>query len=166
MDFFFQVSNSLWTLDVTVLVIDMKHAEKKNGKFCCCDEEDMNKCEDYLNDLGKCRKKCDILFYVTVSPCTDSTNPGPCSVVTDDIQDAKNIDDYGLCFHFTTTAQARNVSKGSCSQSTCARFVCACLCMCVFVYVCVFVFVCVCVCLCALWSGCICKMKITSRAYM
>ena len=81
--FVFQVSNCLWTLDVTMLVIDMKHAEKRNGKFCCCDEDD-NKCENNPDDLGRCnKKKCCILFNVTVSPCTDSASLGACSVFTD-----------------------------------------------------------------------------------
>ena len=118
--FVFQVSSCQWMLDVTVFVIDMKHAKKKDGKFCCCD---IDECEDTLSELGTCGKRCDVLFHVTVSPCTDSTSPGPFSVFTDDIQNAKKLDDYGLCFHFTTTEQANDVRKCSCTQS-----ICACLC--------------------------------------
>ena len=130
--FVFQVSNCLWTLDVTVLVIDMKHAEKRNGQFCCCDQDE---CENDPNNLGICRKKCDVLFHVTVSPCTDSTSPKPCSVFTDEIEFDRDSDDYiyGYFFHFMTTAQAKKVGKCTYTQS-----MCVCLCMC----------------------GCKCKMKI------
>ena len=58
-----QVSNCLWTLDVTVLVIDMKHAEQRNGQFCCCDEEDT--CAANLTDLGTCEKN---VTYYLMSP--------------------------------------------------------------------------------------------------
>ena len=124
----FQVSNCLWTLDVTLFVIDMKHADKRNGKFCCCDEKMDNMCEDNLHNLGTCAEgKCDLLLSVTVSPCTESTSPGPCSVSTDEIKKAENIlGDYGLCFHFTTTEKANNVRKCSCIYSI---YVCACVCV-------------------------------------
>ena len=131
--FVFQVSNCQWTLDITVFVIDMKYAEKKDEKFCCCDTD---KCEDSLSTLGTCEKKCDILFHITVAPCTDITNPGPCSVFTDDMQNAENIDDYGFSFHFTTTAPATDVRKCSFTPS---------MGVCMFVF---FVYVCLCVCVC------------------
>ena len=94
------------------------HADKRNGKFCCCDEKQDNMCEDYLHNLGTCMEgKCDLLLSVTVSPCIESTNPGPCSVSTDEIKKAENIlGDYGLCFHFTTSEKANNVRKCSCTQ--------------------------------------------------
>ena len=105
------MSNCLWTLDVTLLVIDMKHAEKTNGHLCCCDVYDKH-CVDSLSELGTCEEgNCDRLFNVIVSPCTESTSSGPCSVFTDEIKDANNIGDYGLFFHFTTTSQANNVRK-------------------------------------------------------
>ena len=106
----FQVSNCLWTLDVTVLVIDIKHAEKKNGQFCCCDD---NECEDKLNDLDTCMEKCDLVFNVTVSPCTESSISGPCSLFTDQINNAKKFGDNGyyFIFHFTTSSQAKIVRK-------------------------------------------------------
>ena len=105
--FSFQVSNCLWTLDVTVLVIDMKHAEKRTGQFCCCDKD---KCEDSLSELGTCNEgECDIVFSVTVSPCTESSSPWPCSVSTVEVKNAENVGNYGYFFHFTTTAQANNV---------------------------------------------------------
>ena len=76
MNFSFKVANGLWILDVTVLVIDMKHAEKRNEEFCCCDRK---KCEDSLSELGTCKEgKCELLLSATVSPCT---SPAPCSIV-------------------------------------------------------------------------------------
>ena len=162
-----------------MFVIDMKHAEKREGKFCCCDEKNDNMCKDNLHDLGTCNEgKCDLMLNVTVSPCTESTSPGPCSVSTDEIKKpVKILGDYGLCFHFTTTEQANNVRKSSCTQRMCVFVyisicacvclciyvyvcVCVCACVCVFVYICLYVCVCVCVCMCALWYGCISKMKI------
>ena len=109
----FQVCNCLWTLDVIVLVIDMKHAEKRNGEFCCCDA-DQKDCEDSLSALGTCEEgKCDLLLSVTVSPCIESSNHEVCSVVTDEITDAKMFGDNGYYFisHFTTTTQAEIVRK-------------------------------------------------------
>ena len=106
--FSFQVSNCLWTLDVTVLVIDMKHVEKTFGEFCCCDTSE---CADSLIELGACEARCDLLLNVTISPCTESTNPGSCSVITDGITNAQKFGDYGYFFYFTTTSQANNVRK-------------------------------------------------------
>ena len=106
------MSNCLWTLNVTVLVIDMKHAKKRNyERFCCCD--DINKdCENSLSELGTCEAgNCDIIFNVTVSPCTESTNPGPCSISTDEEMDAETFGGIGYLFVFTTTAQANNVRE-------------------------------------------------------
>ena len=97
--FSFKVSNCLWTLDVTVLVIDMKHAEKRNGEFCCCDKS--MQCENSLGELEMCEGNCDLLLNVTVSPCTESRRPGPCSVFTDEIKDAKKFYEYYFIFHFT-----------------------------------------------------------------
>ena len=111
--FVFQVSNCLWTLDVTVLVIDLKHTEKRNGQFCCCDDYDWQ-CEDSLSALGTCEEgQCDLLLNVTVSPCTEVSNHTPCSVFTDEIMDAKMFGDNGyyFIFHFTTTSQVNNVRK-------------------------------------------------------
>ena len=105
-----------------MLVIDMKHAEKKDGQFCCCDTDI---CEDSPSELGTCVEgRCDVLFSVTVSPCTDSTSLGPCSA------DAENSGDYiyGHFFHFITTAQAKKVWKSSFTQSMC---VCVCVRVCV-----------------------------------
>ena len=105
--FVFQVSNSLWTLDVTVLVIDLKHAEKRNGLLCCCDTDN---CEETLSELGTCKEReCDIVLSATVSPCTESSSPWPCSVSTDAAEDAEALGDWGYLFHFTTTVQANNV---------------------------------------------------------
>ena len=109
-DFSFKVSNCVWTLDVTVLVIDMKHAEKRNGQYCCCDVKE-NVCENSLNEPGMCEGNCDLLLNVTASRCTESTRTGPCSVFTDEIKDAKKFHGYYFIFHFTTTSQANNVSK-------------------------------------------------------
>ena len=109
------MSICLWTLDVTLLVIDMKRAAKRNGKFYCCDDYD-NHCKDNLYELETCTKaECDLLLNVTVSPCTESTSSGPCSVFTDEIHDAENFGDYGLFFHFTTTSQANIVRKCFCT---------------------------------------------------
>ena len=112
--FSFQVSNCLWTLNVTVLVIDMKHVEKRNEEFCCCDIKDTY-CENSLSELGTCKAgKCDIFFNVTVSPCTESMSPGPCSISTDEEMDAEMFGGIGYLFLFTTTAQANNVRKRFC----------------------------------------------------
>ena len=109
--FTFQVSNCLWTLDVIVLVIDMKHAEKNDdGEYCCCDEKGPMKCKDSLSDLGMCEeRKCDVVLNVTVSPCTESSSLWPCSVSTLVVEDAENLSNYGYIFHFTTSAQANKV---------------------------------------------------------
>ena len=105
--FSFQVANCQWTLDVTVLVTDLKHAEKRNEQFCCCDKD---KCVDSLSELGTCVEgECDIVITVTVSPCSESSSPWPCSVSTVEVKNAENFGDYGYFFHFTTTAQANNV---------------------------------------------------------
>ena len=91
----------------------MKHAEKRNGRFCCCDAYDKY-CEDSLYELGMCEEgKCDISLHVTVSPCTESSSSGPCSVFTDEIKDANKFGDNGyyFIFHFTTTSQANKVRK-------------------------------------------------------
>ena len=95
-----------------MLVIDMNHAEKRNGQFCCCDKE----CEDSLSELGTCAEgQCDLLLSVTVSSCTESSNHKVCSIVTDEIMDAKmfgnNGSGYYFISHFTTTSQANNVRK-------------------------------------------------------
>ena len=109
MNLSFQVSNCLWILDVTVLVIDMKHAEMRNGKFCCCDK---NKCGNSLSELGMCEEgNCDLLLSATFSPCIESTSPAPCSVFTEVIPNAENFGDYSYFFNFTTTSQANNVRK-------------------------------------------------------
>ena len=117
MVFFLQVSFSLWTLDVTVLVIDMKHAEKRNGKFCCCDDDHIM-CQESLNDLGTCEEgNCDIILSVIVSPCTGSgSGTGrhwPCSVSTDEIDDAELFGNNGyyFIFHFETKSQPNGVSS-------------------------------------------------------
>ena len=128
------MSNCLWTLDVILLVIDMKHAEIDNGEFCCCDNDD-DPCTKYLNQLVTCtERRCDILFNVQVSPCEENSSSEPCSLSTDEMKNAENIGDYGLLFHFTTTARANDVRKCSCTESMC---VCACMCACVCVCVCV-----------------------------
>ena len=108
--FMFQVSNCLWELDVTVLVIDMKHAVKRNEEFCCCDDND-NKCRSSLTELMTCKKDCDMVFNVTVSPCTESTSSGLCSIITEGITNAEKFGDKGyyFIFRFTTTSQANNV---------------------------------------------------------
>ena len=105
------MSECLWTLDVTVLVIDMKNAAKAYGEFSCCDK---GKCAKSLSELGTCGEgRCDLLLSVTVSPCTESTSSAPCSVFTEGIKNAEMFGDYGyyFIFHFTTTSQASNVSK-------------------------------------------------------
>ena len=107
------MSNCLWTLEVTVLMIDLKHAEKRNGEFCCCDDHD-DDCKNSLSELEACEEgQCDILLSVTVSPCTEISDHGPCSVYTDEIKNAKIFGDNGYYFilHFTTTSQANNVRK-------------------------------------------------------
>ena len=98
------MSNCPWTLDVTVFVIDMKHAEKRGDKFCCCDDGDKD-CKDSLSEVGMCEGNCDLLLNVTVSPCTESLSSGPCSVITDEIKDAENFDEYGFFFHSFFTSQ-------------------------------------------------------------
>ena len=107
--FTFQVSNCLWTLDVVVVVIDMKHTVKRNEKFCCCGVEGMD-CVNNKSDLEMCAEgECDVLLSVTVSPCTESSSPWPCSVPTVEEEDAEALGDCGYLFHFTNTAQANNV---------------------------------------------------------
>ena len=111
----FQVSNCLWMLNVTVLVIDMKHAEKRNEEFCCCDIKDTY-CENSLIELGMCKVgKCEIFFNVTISSCTESTSPGPCYLSSDEEMDAEKFGDIGYLFLFTTTEQANNVRKRFCA---------------------------------------------------
>ena len=107
------MSNCLWKLDVTVLVTDLKLAEKRNGQFCCCDADDKD-CEDSLSELGTCAEgQCDLLLSGTVSPCTEVSNHTPCSVFTDEIMAAKMFGDNGyyFIFHLTTTSQANIVRK-------------------------------------------------------
>ena len=111
---FMQVSNCLWTLDVTVVVIDMKHAAKRNGQFCCCDNS-YDPCQNSISELGTCKEgKCDLVLNVTVSPCTEITSPGPCSIFTDEIKNAQ-VGDYGFFFHFTMSSKANIVSKRFCT---------------------------------------------------
>ena len=102
-----------------MFMIDMEHAEKKaNGDFCCCDKDDT--CTADLSQLETCEEgKCDILLNVTVSPCTESTSSGPCSIFTNEIHDAENFGDYiyGYMFYFKTTAQAMKVREYSITQS-------------------------------------------------
>ena len=131
--FVFQVSNCQWTLDATVLVIDMKLTVKRNEKFCCCGDND-NKCRSSLAELGTCKRDCDTLFNITISPCSDTASPGPCSVFTDEIKITEKFGNYiyGHLLRFITTAQVNTVRKCSCTQS---MYVC--LCICVFVCVCV-----------------------------
>ena len=106
------MSNCLWTLDVTVVVIDMKHAEKRNGEFCCCDDDYDKNCKKSLSELGMCTEgKCDLLLNVTVSPCTESTSSGPCSIITEGITNAEKFGDYRYVFYFTTISQANKVRK-------------------------------------------------------
>ena len=116
------MSNSQWTLDVTVLVIDMKQVEKKDGEFCCCDAMGMDMdCQESPSEVGTCEVgKCDPLLNVTVAPCTESTSSGPCSVSTVKVKDAETFSDYGYFFQFTTTAQAKNVRYTYSSTTLCS----------------------------------------------
>ena len=94
-----------------MFVIDMKHAEKRNEQFCCCDDS-YDPCENSLSDLGKCKeRKCDVLLKVIVSPCTENTSSGPCSIFTEGITNAEMFGEYGYFFHFTATSQANKVRK-------------------------------------------------------
>ena len=98
--FLFKVSKCLWTLDETVLVIDMKQAEKIYGELSCCDN--YNSCDNSPSELGTCIEKCDLLLNVTVRPCTECKSLELCFVFNEGITNAKKFGGNGYYLIFTS----------------------------------------------------------------
>ena len=73
-----QVATSQQVLVVELIQFyNMYNAEVINGQYCCCDKSE--KCASQLENLPKCKSKCDTWFNVTLSPCH---SPYSCSAAT------------------------------------------------------------------------------------
>ena len=77
-----QVASSEWVLGVQIQHFEnMYNAEIIDGKYCCCDDDDVM-CQEDITYLGMCRisqpnQACDSYFRVYVRVCL---NNGTCSV--------------------------------------------------------------------------------------